>query len=99
LVAVVVEQVGRKLSKSNGFLALRVEREKCPLFHATCSVHFTVHPNINMLYPCLLVVALAAVTVSAGPNAAGIAFLKENAEKEGVGTGIPFVVPFFLASS
>jgi hypothetical protein len=51
-----------------------------------------------MLDPFLLV-ALAAVTVSAGPNAAGIAFLKENAEKEGVGTGIPFVVPFFLASS
>jgi len=48
---------------------------------------------------CLLVLALAAVTVSAGPNAAGIAFLKENAEKEGVGTVIPFVVLFFLASS
>ena len=44
---------------------------------------------------CLLVLALAAVTVSAGPNAAGIAFLKENAEKEGVGTVIPFVVLFF----
>jgi hypothetical protein len=52
-----------------------------------------------MLYPCLLVVALAAVTVSAGPNAAGIAFLKENAEKEGVGTVIPFVVLFFGISS
>ena len=36
-----------------------------------------------MLFPCLLVVALAA-TVTAGPNAAGLAFLKENAEKEGV---------------
>jgi hypothetical protein len=59
---------------------------------------FTHHPSPIMLYPFLLV-ALAAVTVSAGPNAAGIAFLKENAEKEGVGTGIPFVVPFFLASS
>ena len=53
-----------------------------------------------MLYPCLLVVALAAVTVSAGPNAAGIAFLKENAEKEGVGTVIRFaMLYFFLASS
>jgi len=51
-----------------------------------------------MLYPCLLVLALA-VTVSAGPNAAGIAFLKENAEKEGVGTVIPFVVLFFGISS
>ena len=51
-----------------------------------------------MLYPFLLV-ALAAVTVSAGPNAAGIAFLKENAEKEGVGTVIPFVVLFFGISS
>ena len=37
----------------------------------------------TMLFPCLLVVALAA-TVTAGPNAAGLAFLKENAEKEGV---------------
>jgi FKBP-type peptidyl-prolyl cis-trans isomerase len=32
----------------------------------------------------LLVAALTATAVSAGPNAAGLAFLKENAEKEGV---------------
>ena len=81
------------------FMWLREEREKCPPFcHCALSFTATVHPNINMLYPCLLVLALAAVTVSAGPNAAGIAFLKENAEKEGVGTVIPFGgCTFFLS--
>lgn len=49
-----------------------------------------------MLYSSLLIVALAVVTVSAGPNAAGLAFLKENAEKDGVSKSLIIVSVLFI---